>query len=159
MKQAGALLLAVLLLGGCNRAHYWQAPDHSDTATVIFTSHYIAAQPLICSSGRGFVPTRRALEASPIDPELFADNAAGEEPGEVRVSVPAGSPITLGVRFEPRNPEAGPEACTARAHFQPAPGQRYQAQFVMPGTQCGLSVTDADHQAAAEANPDQPACP
>jgi hypothetical protein len=158
MKISGLLFLAVLLTA-CQNTGTWQSPESGDTATVIFTSHYIAAQPLICRSGQGLVPTREALDATPIDPELFADDQAGDDQGEVRVRVPASAPITLGVRFDPKNPERGPGACTARARFTPEPGQRYQAEFVMPGTQCGLSITDAENRAVAEAAPDTASCP
>lgn len=159
MKGTGGLLLVVAILGACSRTHYWQGPDSVDTATVIFTSHYIAAQPIICQSDQGFVPTREALGATPVDPELFAQDQPGEEDGEVRVPVPAGTAITLGVRFDPKNPDLAPDACRASARFTPETGQRYQAQFVMPGNQCGLSITDDDHRAVAEANAETPTCP
>jgi len=159
MKHSAALLFLLGVLGACSPARYWQPPESADTVPVIFTSHQIAAQPLVCRAGQGFVPTRETLSATPIDPELFSEDSAGEDEGEVRVRIPAGRPITLGVRFEPRNPQRGPGACTARARFTPEGGQRYQAQFVMPGSQCGLSVTDADNQAVAEADPEQPSCP
>jgi hypothetical protein len=147
-----------LILGGCSQAHYWQSPEDGETAALVFTSHHIAAQPLICRRDHGFVPTREALRATPIDPDLFADDQTGEGKGNVRVRVQAGTPVTLGVRFDPRNPELAPESCTARARFTPEPGQRYQAQFVMPGTQCGLSITDDENRAVAEANEETPSC-
>lgn len=159
MKGPAPVVLFALILGGCSQAHYWQSPDDGETATLVFTSHQIAAQPMICRSGQGLVPTREALSATPIDPELFADDQAGEEEGKVRVRVPAGTPVTLGVRFDPQNPERAPGACTARARFSPEPGQRYQAQFVMPGTQCGLSITDDENRAVAEADPETASCP
>jgi hypothetical protein len=158
MKISALFVLAVLMTA-CQNPGYWQAPEDGETAILVFTSHLIAAQPMICRSGQGLVPTREALGATPVDPELFADEQAGEDDGEVRVRVPAGAPVSLGVRFDPKNPERAPDACTARARFTPEPGQRYQAQFVMPGTQCGLSLTDAENRAVAEADPDTASCP
>lgn len=158
MKRTRLLLLAGMMTA-CQNTGYWQPPENGETATLVFTSHYIGAQPMICRPDQGLVPTRETLEATPIDPELFADGQAGDEEGEVRMRVPAGAPITLGVRFDPESPDGAPGACTARARFTPRTGQRYQAQFVMPGNQCGLSVTDADDQAVAEAAPEQAACP
>ncbi|GEM_PF-6242696 len=158
MKISALLFLAVGLTA-CHTPGTWQSPQGDETATLVFTSHYIAAQPLICRSGQELVPTREALGATPIDPELFANDQAGEDQGEVGVRIPAGAPITLGVRFDPKNPAGAPEACTARARFTPEPGQRYQAQFVMPGAQCGLSITDEDNRAVAAANRETASCP
>lgn len=158
MKLSGLFLLAGLITA-CQNTVHWQAPEDGKTATLVFTSHHIAAQPMICRSNQGFVPTREALDANPIDPELFADDQAGEGKGEVLVRVPAGTPVTLGVRFDPENPDRAPAACTARARFTPEAGQRYQAEFVMPGTQCGLSITDDRNRAVAEANRETASCP
>lgn len=155
MKTLAPLLL-MLLAAGCQSPNHWQAPARGPTATLVFTSNRIAAQPLVCRPGQGLVPTRKALAATPADPNPF--NGEGEQPGRVRVTLPAGEAVVVAVRFE-AGQRAARSDCRASARFTPAAGGRYRADFVMPGRHCGLSITDARNRAVADTRAQAPACP
>ncbi len=147
------ILLAslVALASGCSHYH---GPEGSDTATVVFTSNNVAAQPMVCVPGKGFQSTRYALSRNPFDSEAISQlNETLRKSAEVPASLPAGEPVRVGVQFretrEMGNP--APFRCNAAVRFTPQAGATYSVHFVRDGSQCGLGVSLADGTPAPDA--------
>lgn len=150
------LVPTALLLGACQSTG--PALEPGESATLVFTSDRIAVQPMVCRPGQGFVPTKRALAATPLDPAAGLDpEKVKDDEGRLAVPLPAGSEVVVGVTFAPNG--SGADACRVSARFTPDAGGLYRAEFVRAGDHCGLALTDDRHHAVGHTIQDEWHCP
>lgn len=135
------VVVVALWLNGCQYLAY-QPPESGETASLVFTSDGVAAQPMVCVPGRGFKATEYSLARQSSENESLADlNEALKKQATVEVAIPAGESLLAGVRYNKPNQHRGRDRCKVAVRFTPEAGARYQARFVMSGEQCGLSLT------------------
>jgi hypothetical protein len=145
-------LLSFVTLAGCQGMSY-QEPADGPGASLTFTSDRVSAQPMVCVPGKGFKPTRIALSRHDSDNESLKDlNEAVKKAPRVTINVPAGKPLTIGVKYEkPASMGGVRDRCRVAVRFSPVAGGTYRAHFVRPGDQCGLSVTTDDNAVVDDA--------
>ncbi|EKF75744.1 hypothetical protein A11A3_02707 [Alcanivorax hongdengensis A-11-3] len=142
MKLAALFpLVPVALLAGCQHFSY-QAPTGDDTATVIFTSDDLVAQPVVCVPGEGFQSTEYALGVNTLDSKSIDEMLNSmKKATKVSTQVSAGS-TRIGVTMNQRENDGSRDRCKVALQFDALKGARYQAHFTRSAGQCGLSLND-----------------
>lgn len=151
MMRPILLVSLVALASGCSHYH---GPEDNNAATVVFSSNNVAAQPMICVPGSGFQSTRYALSRNPFDADAITQlNDTLRKSPEVPATVPADTPVRLGVQFQEHRQKGGPAPfrCNAAVRFTPQAGVTYSAHFIRDGNQCGLGISLADGTPAPDA--------
>ena len=146
-KTIVALAATLVLLSGCQRFSYAPATG-DDTSDLTFTSEGIAAQPLICVPGKGFMPTEYAIASHDSSSTQLNDLLkAMKKQTAVTTQISTERSLRIGVIYNDGERGASRDRCRIAVQFVPQAEHDYQAHFVMEGEQCGLTLssdTDTD---------------
>lgn len=141
-----ALLAAACLLSACQSGRHI---DHTgeDTATLVFSSDNLPAQPIICVPGKGLQET--ALSVGLGGYKALEDlNEAMKKSPEVRARVAAGSSVTAGFRYTRRN-RFSRDRCQGLVRFDAVAGKAYQLRLEK-APECGITATRLDGESWVE---------
>lgn len=135
-----ALLAAIFLLSACQSGRHI---DHvgEDSATLVFSSDDLPAQPVICMPGKGLQETSLSVGIGGY--KVLDDlNEAMKKSAEVRASVPAGTPVTAGFRYTRRD-RFDRDRCLRLIRFDAVAGETYQLRLEK-SPECGITATRLD---------------
>ncbi|MFN3712636.1 MAG: hypothetical protein ACK4SX_03135 [Alcanivoracaceae bacterium] len=152
------LLAALGLLSACQSAHYANYSG-DDSATLVFTSDGVTAQPVICAAEKQLRNTDLSVGLGGY--KMLEDlNEAMKKSPEVRTMIPANSTVTAGFRHSQRGRLEARKLCLRTVSFDSVTGETYRLHLEKSPA-CAISAfrLDGDVWVEQSVKPSDGACP